>query len=115
MAKNVIFENRRAAYVFVREHRKRRKARFALSAVAFGVGGSPRYEIRNGFLGALLLIVVSQFRDTRLLTAQIAQIIQLGTTDIATTYAFDRFDARAVKREHAFDAFAIANLAHGKG
>ena len=47
-------------------------------------------------------------------TAQTAQIVQLGPADPALGDHLDPVDRRAVHREGALHAYAIADLAHGK-
>src|SRR5690606_6045217 len=49
------------------------------------------------------------------LAFQTTQVIELGATDLATTLDLDRFDGRAVALEHALDAGAVRDLAHGEG
>src|ERR1019366_5105415 len=52
--------------------------------------------------------------DARLLAAQAAQVIKLGAAHLAAAHDLDRVDHRRVQREHALDALAIRNLAHGE-
>src|ERR1700676_2696371 len=52
--------------------------------------------------------------DTGRFAAQIAQIIQLGTTHLAAAHHLDRIDHRRHHREYALDAFAVADLANGE-
>src|SRR5580704_649604 len=52
--------------------------------------------------------------DTRLLAAQTAQVIELGAAHLATAHDLDRVDHRREQWEHALDAFAVRNLAHGE-
>ncbi|ENN84866.1 hypothetical protein RHSP_41939 [Rhizobium freirei PRF 81] len=49
--------------------------------------------------------------DTGSLTAQVAQVVELGATDLTAANDFDAFDHRRVNREYALDAFAVGNLA----
>src|SRR6202034_2742815 len=67
------------------------------SAVSAGGGGLP----------ALL--------DPGGLAAQVAQVVQLGAADATTGDGLDLVDRRAVQRERALDADAVAHLAHGEG
>jgi len=48
------------------------------------------------------------------LAATAAQVIELGATDDTATNHLDRFETRAVEREDALHAFAIADLADGE-
>src|SRR5687768_12073376 len=52
--------------------------------------------------------------DTRCLTSQIAQVVELRAADIAAT--LDRYSTnrRAVRLEHTLDALTVRNLAHGE-
>src|SRR3984885_11054928 len=52
--------------------------------------------------------------DAGRLAAQIAEVIKLGTAYLAAAHHLDRVDHRRHHREHAFDAFAVGNLAHGE-
>ena len=59
----------------------------------------------------------SWFRPQKTATpseAAIAKIVKLGAADFTAAFDFDGFDQRRVKREHALDAFAVANLANGE-
>ena len=49
------------------------------------------------------------------LTNAVAQVVQLGATDLTTTGYFNFVDTRAVNWEHALNAFACDNAANGKG
>src|SRR6185312_17058898 len=53
--------------------------------------------------------------DAGRLTAQVAQVVQLGAADAAAGHSLDLVDRRAVHRERALHAHAVANLAHGEG
>src|SRR6476659_7050247 len=55
-----------------------------------------------------------RFRDARLLAAQPAQVIELGAPHLAVADQLDRVDHRRVEREHALDALAVRDLAHGE-
>src|SRR5690606_27638623 len=48
------------------------------------------------------------------LAATIAQVVELGATDLAAANDFDAFDERRVNREYALDAFAVGDLANGE-
>ena len=52
--------------------------------------------------------------DARLLAAQAAQVIELGAAHLAAAHHLDRVDHRRIEREHALDAFAVGDLAHGE-
>src|SRR4051794_19938884 len=52
--------------------------------------------------------------DTRALAAQLAQVVELGATDVALANQLNAVDAGAVEREYALDAFAVADLADGE-
>src|ERR1044071_3700867 len=52
--------------------------------------------------------------DARLLAAESTQIIKLGAADFAAADQLDRIDHRRIEREHALDALAVRNLAHGE-
>src|SRR4249919_1618002 len=55
------------------------------------------------------------FLDARLLALQFAQVIQLARTHVTATLDRHRVDDRAVRLEHALDAEAVRDLAHGEG
>src|SRR5215469_3611608 len=65
-----------------------------------------------GFLRALGIILALD--DTGGFSAPAAQVIKLGTADLAAAYHLDRVDHRRIEREHPLDAFAVGNLAHGE-
>src|SRR5688500_10116844 len=68
-----------------------------------------------GGLGlAVLGLVVPALGDARGLAAAVAQVIQLGAADGTAADDLDRVDARAIQREDALDALAIADLADGE-
>src|SRR5262245_19039467 len=69
---------------------------------------------RGGLLGAQLALGVDVLRDAARLAAQVAQVIELGAAHDALADDLDLPDVRAVEREHALDAFALADLAHGE-
>ena len=50
--------------------------------------------------------------DTSRLTATVAQVVELGATDLTAANDFDAFDQRGVNREYALDAFAVGDLAN---
>ena len=52
--------------------------------------------------------------DTGGLTAAATEIVQLGAADTAAADDFDLGDEGRVDREHAFDAFAVGDLADGE-
>src|ERR1700722_5421839 len=52
--------------------------------------------------------------DPRGLARQVAQVVQLRATHAATTLDRDLADRRAVGLEHALDALAVRDLAHGE-
>src|SRR5690606_24070286 len=52
------------------------------------------------------------FLDTSGLAAALAQVIELRATHVAATLHLDVRDGRAVRLEHALDAFAVRDLAH---
>src|SRR5437899_8642108 len=58
--------------------------------------------------------MVLLLRDARCFAAAAAQVIELGTTDLAAAHDLDRVDHRRIERKHALNAFAIGNLAHGE-
>src|SRR4249919_2673395 len=55
------------------------------------------------------------FLDARLLALQFAQVVQLSGADVAATLDGHRVDDRAMGLEHALDAEAVRDLAHGEG
>lgn len=54
------------------------------------------------------------FHRDRLFTLPAPEIIEFRPPDIALAFNFDFGDSGRVQREHALDAFAIGNSAHGK-
>src|SRR5882724_4672871 len=54
------------------------------------------------------------FLDPRSLARKIAQVVELRAADIAPTLDGDVADRRAVCLEHALDALAVRDLAHGE-
>src|SRR5688572_22803115 len=54
------------------------------------------------------------FLDAGSLAAEIAQVIELGPADIATSFHLDFGDGGAVRLKHALDAFAVRNLSDRK-
>src|SRR3954447_1094209 len=58
---------------------------------------------------------VALLLDLGLLAAQLAQIVELGTTDVAARDELDVVDDRRVHRERALDPDAEAHLADGEG
>ncbi len=50
--------------------------------------------------------------DTSRLAATVAQVVELGATDLTAANDFDAFDERRVDREYALDAFAVGDLAN---
>ena len=60
------------------------------------------------------LLARQLFLDPRRLARTFAPIVQLGATDIATTFHFNGNDQRGIGLESPLDAFAGRNLAHGE-
>ncbi len=54
------------------------------------------------------------FLDAGSLAFQATQVVQLAGADLTTTLHFDRVDDGAVGLEHALDAVAVRDLAHGE-
>src|SRR5450830_685808 len=52
------------------------------------------------------------FLDTCRLARTLAQLVQLGATDVTTAFHFDRSDQRGVQLEGTLDAFAGRDLAN---
>src|SRR5206468_2964111 len=52
--------------------------------------------------------------DASGLTRAAAQIVELGTADVAAAHDLDMVDDRRIEREHALDALAEADLADGE-
>ncbi len=50
--------------------------------------------------------------DTSRLAATVAQVVELGATDLTAANDFYAFDSRGVDREYALDAFAVGDLAN---
>src|SRR3954471_18298761 len=67
-------------------------------------------------LGATVLADIDRhlLGDARRLAPAATQVIQLGTAHRAAAHHLDAGDARAVEREHALDALAVRDLAHGE-
>src|SRR5262249_13899382 len=59
--------------------------------------------------------VVPPLLDPGRLAAQVAHVVELGAADPATGDDLDLVDRRAVHREGALHAHAVADLAHGEG
>src|SRR3984957_10174549 len=80
-----------------------------LHSLSLGTGDVPRKAgaSAGGVLAALL--------DPPRLAAQVAQVVQLGAAHLAAGDRLDLVDRRAVHRERALDANAVAHLAHGEG
>src|SRR5579863_9291324 len=80
-----------------------------MHSLSLGTGDVPRKAgaSASGGLPALL--------DPRRLAAQVAQVVQLGPADLAAGDRLDLVDRRAVHRERALDANAVAHLADGEG
>src|SRR5688500_206454 len=65
---------------------------------------------------ALLLDVRAEiFLDAGSLAFQATQVVQLRAAHLAATLQHHRLDRRAVRLEHALDAGAVRDLAHGEG
>src|SRR5690349_18854981 len=62
---------------------------------------------RAGATGGSTRAGAQIFLDARGLALQIAQVVELGAADIATTLHFDRVDGVRVGLEHALDAEAM--------
>lgn len=58
---------------------------------------------------------VALFLDLRCLAPQVAQVVQLGATDIAVGFYFDLFDHWRMQRERTLDSNAEGNLANREG
>jgi hypothetical protein len=54
------------------------------------------------------------FLDAGSLAAEIAQVIELGPADIATSFHLDFSDGGAVRLKYALDAFTVRNLSDRK-
>src|ERR1700742_3450946 len=67
-----------------------------------------------GLHGEQLALGIGVLGDAARLAAQVAQVIELGAAHDALTDDLDFPDAGTVEREHALDAFAEADLAHGE-
>src|SRR5690606_11920657 len=50
--------------------------------------------------------------DTSRLTAAVAQVVELGTANLAAADNFNAFDQWRIDRENALDAFTVGNLAN---
>src|ERR1700759_2551349 len=59
--------------------------------------------------------VLAALADPGGLTAQLAQVVELGPADLAAGHGLDLVDRRAVHREGALDAHAVADLPHREG
>src|SRR5512138_1991453 len=70
--------------------------------------GGRRRGGRRGLAAALLLVEAGR------LALQLAQVEEAGAADLAVAEHLDLVDARAVHREHALDADAVAHLPHGE-
>src|ERR1700694_3267997 len=73
--------------------------------------GTPRRARRGGHRRATSALLL----DLRLLTAQLAQVVQLGAAHIAAGGDVDVVDVRRVDGERPLDANAVAFLADGEG
>src|SRR3984957_20187145 len=69
----------------------------------------------SGRLAASAGRVLPALLDPRGLAAQVAEVVELGAADPAAGDGLDLVDRRAVHREGALDADAVAHLAHGEG
>src|ERR1700736_5533821 len=79
-------------------------------------GATPRFSsnsMRRGLLadGRRPLGLLD---DAGRLAAQAAQVIELGAAHLAAAHHLDRIDHRRIEREHALDALAVGDLAHGE-
>src|SRR5436853_3261330 len=70
-----------------------------------------RRRFRGGFGRSRPLLLLG---DAGGLAAPAAQVIELGAPHLAAPHDLDRVDQRRIEREHALDAFAVGNLAHGE-
>src|SRR5262249_51888116 len=95
----------------------------ALAAVAASVRETKNKATRIRYSSARVVYLQVRLRPDPLLhlffdasgfAGQIAQVVELGPTHVAATLDRDRADRRAVGLEHALDAFAVRNLAHGE-
>src|SRR5947208_5306929 len=77
-------------------------------AVLGAIGDRRRYAASGGRNFALLL-------DLRRLTAQFAQVVQLGAPDVAAGHDLDLLHDRGVQREGPLDTDAEADLADREG
>src|ERR1700722_5098475 len=109
-----IVRTRAATTITPRSRQKDRlRLRGAVGSSAAGVGsGSIWVSARQRSAGGRGLPALL---DPRGLTAQVAQVVELGTADAATGDGLDLVNRRAVHRERALDANAVADLPHGEG
>src|SRR5690606_12871940 len=93
--------------------RKRSNANGRLSAA---VAGAPGWlDSAGGLLLGLGLGDGGQvFLDAGSLAFQATQVVQLAGADLAAALDLDRVDDRAEGLEHALDAVAVRDLAHGE-
>jgi hypothetical protein len=61
------------------------------------------------------LSVVAEFLDLRLLTAQLAEVVQLGTTNVTARDQLDLLENWGVYWEGTLNAYLEGNLANGEG
>ena len=62
-----------------------------------------------------LVLANQQFLNASGLAGAVAQVVELGTADIAVALHFDGSDRRRVELERAFNAFAGRDLADDEG
>src|SRR6185503_18869073 len=78
---------------------------------------SPRLSFsappRSALTCLLLFRACIAFLDTRRFAAQVAKVVELGTTHFAASDDIDMVDHGSVKRKNALDADTKANLSHG--
>lgn len=71
---------------------------------------------KKGWLAAWpALLALGGFDKQGAFADAIAEVIEFGAADLAAARDLDQGDAWSVQREHALDAFAGGNFAHGVG
>jgi hypothetical protein len=93
--------------------RKERRFRFDVAALVLLHKNSP-VQFEQGINFSLRLRKFPAFLDTRCLSAQITQIIQLRSTHLAMSRYFYLVDARAMHREYPLYSHSVRNLSHRK-
>src|SRR5690606_6307313 len=79
------------------------RVRGLLRGGGFGCRGSPGLGVAG-----------QVFLDARLAALEATQVVQLAGADLAAALHLDRVDRGAVALEHALDAVAVRDLAHGE-